>query len=269
MGLAIDTIAGSVTNQTGLTAVTMASGDSSTVRSYPFSGAPSAHIEAVWGKQATAGAARIRSPRLHDNVQGLRFAQVGTTPRSLLDDEFEQGVFPQDNLIIELTSGGADSSVIFVQNYYRDLPGISANLLTWDAVSPMIESYSLCSVTCNFTLALGTWGTGRAINADNDNFIVNRMYAVLGYQVTGSVGAVALRGSDFGNMRVAGPGTTELIETRNWFVRQSRATQLPYIPVFNSANRASVLVDLCDNAVNPSITVDFYLALLRPGAGGV
>lgn len=268
MGKAIDTVAGSVTNQTSLTAVTLASGDSLAIRSYPFTGAPSAHIETVWGKQATAGAARIRSPRLHDNVQGLRFASVGTAPRSLLPDEFEQNLYPQDQLTVELTSGGADSSVVFLQNYYTDLPGIDANLKTYDEVKPLIESYSLVSVTCNFTLALGTWGTGRAINADNDNFIVNRYYAVLGYEVSGSVGAVAIRGSDTGNLRVAGPGTTEVLETREWYVRMSRATGLPYIPCFNSANRASVLVDLCDNVANPNITVVFYLALLRPGAMG-
>lgn len=268
MGRAIDTIAGAVTNSTSLTAVTMATGDSNVIRSYPFTGAPSAHIENVWGKQATAGAARVRSPRLHDNVQGLRFASVGTAARALVDDEFEQVLYPQDALVIELTSGAADSSVLVVQNYYADLPGIDANLRMWDDVKGQIESYSLCQVTIGAPSALGQWGAGTAINATNDNFIVNRMYAVLGYQVLTSVAAVAIRGSDTGNLRVGGPGTTELIETRNWFVRQSRATGLPYIPVFNSANRASVLCDQIDNAAPASCVVDFYLALLRPGALG-
>jgi hypothetical protein len=262
VGVAIDTISGFVTNSTALTAVTMAGGDSATIRSFSFQGTP-AFLDNVFGKQATAGAARIRSPRLHDFVNGLRFASVGTAPRNLIPDELEQTLYPQDPLTIELTSGAADSSQIALQVYYTDLPGIQAQLRLWEDIRGQIESFAGVLVSPTGSATIGTWGPGRAINADQDQFKVNRMYACLGYVTDTAVGCIAVRGSDTGNLRVGGPGTTEDLESRDWFLRNARWAGRPWVPVFNSANRASVLVDLNSNTASPAPNITFTLALLQ------
>lgn len=263
MPRAIDTIGSFITNSTALAAATVSPGDSFTVRSAPFGGGNDITLEAAWGKQATAGAARIRSPRMHDFVNGLRFASVGTAPRDLTPEEFENTLYPQDPLTVELTSGAADSSCLVLQLYYDDLPGIAAQIRTWDEIKPQIEQYMGALVSLTGSATIGTWGPGRAINADNDQFKVNRMYALCGYLTDTAVGGISIRGSDTGNLRVGGPGTTEFIETRDWFVEQSRRSGKPYVPVFNSANRASLLVDLVSNTASPAPNITFTLALLK------
>lgn len=264
MGVAIDTVCGFVTNQTGLTAVTVAPGDTLTVRA--TQGDAPVILDNIWGKQATLGAARVRSPRMHDFVNGLRVSALSSAannPRQVLPDVVDNLLYSQDPLTVELTSGGGDSSMIALQLYYQGLGGIEANLMTWAEVDARVDQYLGVLVSPTGSGTIGTWGPGRAINADNDQFKVNRWYAILGYITDTAVGAVAVKGSDTGNLRIGGPGPVEPIETRDYFVGQSQSKGRPYIPVFNSANRASVLVDLNSNTASPAPNITFTLALLK------
>jgi len=71
MGRAIDTILGQITNQTGLTAITLPSGDTLQVKQ--FADGSKAYMENVIVKGTAARTARILSPQLHDPVRGLTF----------------------------------------------------------------------------------------------------------------------------------------------------------------------------------------------------
>jgi len=110
-----------------------------------------------------------------------------------------------------------------------------------------VESAAKQVLTVENTLSLGTGGgyTGEeALNAEFDLLKGNTDYAIIGYQVDAECAAIRYRGSDFGNLGIGGPGNADDKHlTANWFINLSTMHGLPLIPVFNSANVQSVLVD--------------------------
>lgn len=258
---AIETIGFFVTNAGAtLTAVTASPGDTLAVRN-PEGDAP-IDLLAINGDFATAGELRVRSPRLHDQVNGIRLGVSATEARNLTGDHFKQKLFPQDNLIVEATSGGADSSAGTLAIRYDRIGGITQRLAAWAEIEPQIEDYMGVRNAFNTSGTIGTWA-GEAINADNDQFVANRDYAVLGAEVGGAVTSVTWRGSDTGNVRVGMPGGTDRAESREYFVRKSLALGLPHIPIFNSANRGATLIEALDNAATTATTTNAIYALLR------
>lgn len=262
MGRALQVITGRVTNpSTTITAVTMDTGDSNTVRNCA-QGVP-IRLLSVWAQGATAGLVRIRSPLLHDAVQGIRLRYNATNPDPLLPEYIGQLLYPQDVLTMEMTGGAAETDQFSALIEYDDLPGAAAQLVTWGQISDQIESIS--GVECNLTTG-GTasqYGGAQAINANFDLFKRNRWYAILGYLTDTAFGVLGLTGADLGNLRVGGPGSIRSDITSGWFVDLAVRENMPRIPVINSANVAGVTVDLADPATAKAINVTFICALLR------
>src|SRR5437868_3859242 len=116
MGLAFETIAGRVTNPGAVfTALTANTGDSFAIRS--FNPGTPAYLVDMFAQEATIGTIRVRSPRLHDNVQGLRLRVPSTVSRGLMPDQVSQLLYPQDVLTVEMTGGGAETDVGVLQIY--------------------------------------------------------------------------------------------------------------------------------------------------------
>src|SRR5438105_3989887 len=121
MGAVLEVISGRVTNPGAtLTAWTPNTGDGLAVRNFDSPG--QALLLDYWGLGATAGVLRIRSPRLHDNVQGIRSQVLAATPQPLLPDIANQPIVAQDTLIVEQSGGGAETDLGSILNYYTDLP---------------------------------------------------------------------------------------------------------------------------------------------------
>lgn len=261
MGLGAEIITGRVTNPGAVfTAVTPATGDNFTVRNYQFQAA--AYVETLWGLEGTAGTVRVRSPRMHDNVQGLRANVTAGTPQPLLPYEVEQPLYPQDTLIVEMTGGAAETDVVSLLNWYADVPGVDARLHTWDEIKPRIKNILTIETAHNTGATLGDYGGGVAINSSFDLLKANTDYAILGYLTSVSVCSVGYRGPDTGNLRIGGPGSNQRIESRDWFVELSRSSGRPFIPVINSANKAGTTIDLVHNAGAVAVTVDSIVAEL-------
>lgn len=265
MGNAYEVLAGRVVNPgAAFTALTPNTGDSFAIRS--FGGGAPAYLDDMWAHEATPGVLRVRSPRLHDNVQGIR-ARVGVTvARGLLPDEADQLLYAQDVLTVEATGGTAETDVGCLLAYYTDLPGIAARVTSWEQVLPRIANVLTAEVAVTGAATTGDWSAGTPLNTTFDLLKANVDYAVLGYESDTSVAAVGLRGPDTGNLRVGGPGTSEVLETRNWFIRQSRASGRPYIPIINAANKGSTLAFQCSASASATINVAFILAELKAGA---
>lgn len=266
MGKALELLTGIVTApSTTLTALTMSSGNSNTIRNAKEGS--DIKLLTAWVDKQTAGVFRIRSPRLHDNVQGIRFSDVASQLTPLIDPRFPQKLVSQDTLTLELsgsaTGGDIESAGLLV--YYDDLPGVDGRFIDEAA----LKSRGVHIVTVENTLALGTAGgySGEeALNAEFDLLRANTDYAMVGYTVTAECAAVRWRGSDFGNLGVGGPGSIgEAWLTQQWFTFLSGATGLPLIPVFNSANRASILVDGVTDENGTDTTVNLILVQLAPG----
>lgn len=241
------------------TAVTVASGNSLTVRSGPIDSKIS--LLTAWSQQQAAGNVRIRSPRLHDNVQGIRLFSPADEIYPLVPVGYTQSLISQDTLTVEITgsavAGQIETACLLVA--YEDLPGVAGRFIDTAELSSRLKSI----VTVENTLTMGITGgySGeRAINSQFDLLKANTDYALMGYLVSASVAVVRWRGVDTGNLGVGGPGhSRNKFLTSRWFVDMSDALGAPWIPVFNSANRAGILIDAATNqvVVSPVVTSIF------------
>jgi hypothetical protein len=266
MGKALEVINGRVVAPGAvLTPWTLAAGDSLTVRNAPLDS--QILLLQAWADNQAAGTLRIRSPRLHDNVEGIRLGVVLSEVRQLLPRRFVQQLISQDVLTVQ-QSGSAvaadvESGTLLV--FYADLPGVSARLI--DAQVLLANMVNILAV--ENTLALGVAGgySGEeAIDAEFDQFKANTDYALLGYQVSAECACIGWRGTDTGNVRVGGPGDeVEKDVTGSWFYDLSREYGMPLIPVFNSANKGAILIDGVQDENGVDVTVTSIFAQLKPG----
>lgn len=270
-GPALELLTGFVTApDTTQTALTMAAGNSLTIRNAALNSP--VKLMSTWVDAQLRGILRIRSPKMHDNVQGIRFATIASEVQPLMDCAFPQLLYPQDVLTVDLsgsaTGGDIETACLLVR--YDDLPGQSARLID----SPTLKQRMVNVVTVENTLTTGTAGgySGEeALNADFDLLKANTDYALIGYQVSpvagqtvGECACVRWRGADTGNLGVGGPGTdTDRWLTHRWFAYLSERSGLPCIPVFNSANRAGVLVDAAQDENGLDVIVTSILAELK------
>jgi len=260
---AIEVVTGRAVNPgaafTGLTANT---GGTFTIRNTSLG--TRVFLDGIWYKGAAAGQVRVRSPRLHDNVQGLRYQAAAAGAFNLLGDYPRTKLVPQDVLTVEITGGAAETDDAAILVSYDDLPGSNGRWATYDQVFPRITELVTNEVSIAAAATLGDWSAGTAINATNDLLRANTDYAVLGYVCQNSVCAVALQGPDVGGLKAGGPGSTNVLETREWFKRLDLGSDVPYITIINSANKGGTLAFQCDSAAGAANLVDFLLAELSP-----
>jgi hypothetical protein len=268
MGAAIETVAASLTPAATATAqaMTPATGQSFNVRA---TASPSvAHLEALWAPSQAPGDLRIRSPRLHDDVNALRFASPLASSEPVAKDCFAQTLYSQDQLIVEEVYTAAplvtDLAQAFMQVYYDDLPGIQGNYMTWAEVVAKVVSYFTLPVEPSSAAVFGDWGPGVAINSSVDVFKANSWYALLGYICPVEFGAMSILGTDLGNLMVGGPGSVRTDETRDWFKSMEDASGKASIPVINSQNKGATLVSVFDATTATAFEISLIFAYLGP-----
>ena len=203
---------------------------------------------------------------MHDNVQGMRFESVASEVAPLLPWGPYQKLQSQDTLVVDLSgsSTAADRESACLLVMYEDLPGIDGKFIDEaELITRMIDM-----LTVENTLALGTAGDysgEEALNAEFDLLHANTEYAIVGYQVSAECTCIRWRSSDFGNLGLGGPGNeTDKSETARWFVHLSNRVGQPLVPVFNSANVQSVLIDGMQDENGTDVTVNTILAELTP-----
>lgn len=260
MGVAFETVGFTATNPgSAATAVTMASGDSATVRTFPQTSR--AHLMWVTRIGTTEGYVQILSPKLHDNVIGLRFRCSETPAVVQMPPESMQRMYSGDTLVINLTGGTNEKDAGALTIHYDDLPGAAQTLRSWGDIAGIIEAMHTCEVQWTDSATSGTW-VDTAMNNNQDQFKASRYYAVLGWTADLGTAAVAVKGSMTSNMRYGGPGTTSTDDTSNWYIDIGRRHGMPSIPVFDGANKAATYASGIGNGTGSAQKVVFNLALL-------
>lgn len=261
MGRAMEIITGRVTNPGAtLTALTANTGNAFTVRA--FSDSSTAWLEGIWAQQATAGVVRVRSPKLHDSTQGIRYRTPAAVIRNFIADPSASRLYSTDVLTVEQSGGGAEVDSAALMIYYDDLPGGDQQLALWEQVKPSIVNLLTIEVAITGPATSGDWSAGNAINSTFDLLKADTRYAIFGYQTDAEVLAVGLAGADTSNYRVGGPGCIEPLETRDWFIRQSMMTGRPHIPIINSNNRGNTLASVARITAAGTVNVSFSAAEL-------
>ena len=272
MGVALEVISGSVTGAgAALTAWTVNAGNSLAIRSAPLD--KKVWLMEKWAFNDTAaGVLRIRSPRLHDNVQGIRTRITATDTEPLLSGlaayGWRQRLIPQDILIAEQSGSASNIDTGHLLVYYEELPGIQARLIDNATLQASGVNRIGQEVSITTTAASAAYTGQVAINVTNDNFKANTDYALLGAMVDTRVGCVRIQGADVGNLGIGIPGEpTQRHLMSNYFQRLSQIYGVPLIPVFNSANKAAILVDATGHTAAVTTVVTFYMVELAPKSG--
>lgn len=269
-GAGLEVVSGFVTAPGAtLTAWTVATGNSLQIRSANFN--KPVWLLGAWAFNQVAGVMRVRSPRLHDFVQGIRMRISATNAEPLYPDSapmgFRQALIPQDVLTVEHSGSGVAGQIetgsLLV--YYEDLPGIAGRFIDND----MLEKAGVNIIGQELSITTGVAGgySGQvAINVTNDNFKANTDYALLGGMVDVRAGTIRVQGVDTGNLGVGFPAEpTQRHTTSNWFQRLTIAMRRPLIPVFNSANKTAILVDATGNQAAITTVVTLFMVELKPG----
>lgn len=271
MGAALELISGGVTAPGAvLTAWTPAAGNSLTIRSADI--ASQIVLAQLWGFNQVAGVQRVRSPRLHDNVQGIRSRISAANVEPLLLNSGDGGVMQklttQDVLIVEQSgsavAGQIEGGSLLV--YYGNIPQISARFIDPQTLLKIGVNIIGQEVSITTGVAIGYSGQV-AINVTNDNFKANTDYALVGGMVDTRIESIRIQGIDTGNLGIGFPGEpTQRHVTSNFFTRLSMSLGVPLIPVFNSANKNAILIDGFGNQAAITAVVTLYMVELPSGA---
>jgi hypothetical protein len=245
----------------GAQAMAALNNQSATIRATAGGSAP-VTLQSIGVDFQDAGDFRVRSPRMHDDVNGIRVAAPAGVVQWALDEYFQQVLYSQDTLTVEgvftVAPTAGHVSLGYLNVYYDDVPGIDANLRSWGEVLPNIVDYLAVPVTPSSGAVAGQWGAGVAINSGVDTFKANTLYALLGFIAPVAFGAWTIQGVDVGNLQMGAVGSSNPRETRDYFARQSDVLGKPCIPVINSQNKATTLI----SASAIALATAFELTLL-------
>jgi len=255
----IDTVLAQVTNSAALTGVTVAQGDSLTVRS--FSPPAQAFLDDIIIKGGQATTARLTSPYLHDTTRGITFITAQAPSTRLIPRYAAQPLSSQDTMVLQGNSGAANSSIFALLNYYTDLGASDARLYSPGDVLGLVSEVKPVEVDVAASANIGQWN-GALITTTDNLLKANTDYAVLGYVVDVACAVVAISGQDTGSLKIGGPGSVLTYDTAEYFVQKSQDTGRPYIPVINAANANNTSVFVADNAAGTAVKVQLILAEL-------
>lgn len=252
--------------------IAAASGNSFTLRNFPSQDAAGkavkAHLLTCWTYTNAAAILRIRSPRMHDFNQGIRLRSANTSVLPLLPLGYgdDQVLEAQDTLTVELAgsavAGQIETACLLV--YYEMLPGVEGRFIDTAALRMRAQNQVGNEVALNPGVAGGYSGQ-RAINFSFDTLKANKDYALLGMTTDVDTGVVRVYSADTGNLGVGIPGDSRnKFVTANWFPLMSAWTGVPLIPVFNAANKGSILVDTAQNQAGTAVNVTLILQELSP-----
>lgn len=257
-------------NTTGGTfadSLTANTGDSLSVANYDTGGA---RIIEAWAIDSDSVAEiqliYTRPQSTHDQQHGVRFQVPALLPggagsvaaHNLLPGLAALPVFKSDTPTLQVTSTAGDDVVMSWLTEYDDLPGATGQFADWGTVQNMRKSSLGFSNSAQASGTPGAYGTSRALNADDDRFHADTYYAILGFTVRTVCTTIALTAPSFGGQKIGAPAGVSNLETTWFWVDLSLKYGKGLIPVFNSNDKANVLVQVADGEASTTPTIDFH-----------
>lgn len=260
----IETLAVDVHNQAAgtLLAGTVGSSQSLTVRTADAGSANS--LLSLWRKGTVAAPYRVRSNRMHDDVQGIRLEAGTTGPFDQLRGDIMQPIISADVLTIESSDSATTDCVIGATIAYGSIAGSMGNYATWDQIKPRILNLIGVELSVAAGGTLGQYSAGTTFNAATNLMKAGYDYAILGFAPTNNVAIVAVGGPCTGSLIFGGPGTTVYDQSIAYYKELSQESGLPTIPVMHQADAANTFAYQCDNAAGATNVVAFLCAQLAP-----
>lgn len=221
-----------------------------------------AYLEQVWARGADTDWVSIKSPKMHDNNQGIRLNGGTTLDDPLLPYGTNQPLYSGDTPTVTIDETAAATGAIAIVYSFDDLPGANPRLGMWADVQPRVKNVSGVQVNLGAVAAIGDYSAGVTINSAYDNFKADTDYALLGYVTSSSVLEIAISGQDTGNLKVGGPGVGDSKVTSNWFVNLANLTGRPCIPIIAANNKGGTLVYQTDNSAAGAQDISLIFAEL-------
>jgi len=241
-------------------------GDSLTFQDFtPGSLATLANVAGV--DDASPCEVSLIASRFHDQIEGIAgWIPDGSTlappnrSTSISPPGYDQPIYPSDVLTVQVKGTAADNVNVCAVVYYADLPGISAKLRTWQAVSAATVNLVGVDVALDASsgAAQGDWSLGVSLSAGGRRLDAGRYYAVLGFTAAEPLAVVGVSSFETGNLRVGGPVVADGEKDANQIAEMARLYNAPLIPVVAGNNQDTVLVYCADPAAT---TVDITVML--------
>lgn len=234
-------------------------GDSLTIKN----GRGKIEVLSAWSTRQLAGFSQFNTPSSHDTTRGYRVGCPLATGELTMALGNSMRVEAQET-IASLMAGSVTAGDIELDSllvYYENFPGIDMRSTTPQSAMSRAEKITTIESSVA-SVATGQYAE-EAITADSDLLQANRDYAVLGMSARTVSHALTLKAPDFGNIRVGVPGMLRPEISQQWFMLQSKAHNLPLVPVFNSGNKGNVLVGFVMNENAAATVITLHLALLK------
>jgi hypothetical protein len=217
---------------------------------------------AMWTNAQAVGFTQMLVTSGHDFVRNYRQRNLALDPANKIPRGFPLHFKPQDALTITQAGSAValDQETVHMLNWYEDLPGVEGNFI--NVAELRRRGVQMLTVEDTTTATAAGYSGARNINQAADLFKADTEYAIVGGVIGANCGALAVQGVDFGNLHVGMPGASTMADDmRDWFMMLSEFHDVPCIPVFSSANRASVVITNVTNEL--LIAVPFSLTLVQ------
>ncbi|MFA5382926.1 MAG: hypothetical protein WC356_07180 [Candidatus Micrarchaeia archaeon] len=205
----------------------------------------------VWAFLQTGGMINIASPLLHDQLNALNFLVPAAETEPLFAPGISQEVKSEDTLAVNMsgTAAALDQDNVSLLLQYDDMKGIDSQLFTFDEIKDKIKNLKTLHTTHVCGVAGGYSGAVLLNAAANVGVLKgNTKYALLGLRANLRCQTIGITGPDTGNLRIGCPGNiAQRTVAQDWFKKLSLKTGLATIPVIDSANIASTMIDIVNN----------------------
>jgi len=217
-----------------------------------------------WTKAQLAGNTIVAFPSGNDQTRNINWINAANTVTPKIPLASLQIMRPQDLLSVTETGSvtAGDVELVSLAMFYEDLPGISSQLITAEALASRTVRLVTIRDTVTPTVA-STYSGARALNAATGLLRANTQYAILGAEFNLTGCSFTVRGPDTGNLRCAIPCMlSQGWVTGRYFVDLADWFGLPLIPTFNSANVAGTFAEVLQDENLGAVPFSLMLAEL-------